>query len=84
MENKFKNRNKNKIKKLDLNKKNITIKNFPKKPSIGGIPAKDKKIIIINIVKNGILKKPFNSFKVLKYLKSNKKKIKNIVINNKI
>ena len=70
-----------KINKLLLEKKYIKVKNLPKKPINGGIPAKDKKSITTYKYKNGKLPKNFNSFRVLKYLISKIKKIKNKFIN---
>lgn len=52
-------------------------KNLPTKPTKGGIPARDKNTRINNSVINCKLPKPLNSFNVLKYLTSNKKKIPN-------
>ena len=53
------------------------------KPANGGIPAKDKKVRIINVVTICKLYVNFNSFKDFNHLVSNKKKIKktfNIII----
>lgn len=60
----------------------INIKNLDTKPNSGGIPAIDSKINIQVIKKNCRLPKPFNSFNVLKDLKSNTK-IKLKIENNK-
>jgi hypothetical protein len=70
--------------KLFLEKKYIKVRNLPKKPTNGGIPANDKKRITTYMYINGKLPKNFNSFKVLKYLISKIKKIKNKFINIKI
>lgn len=62
----------------------INIKNLDIKPNKGGIPANDNKIMTSMLDINGKLPKNFKSFNVFIYFKSNKKKIKKILINIKI
>jgi len=62
---------------------NINIKNFVTKPENGGIPAIENKVNITVIKKNCKLPKLFNSFRVLKNLKSNMN-IKLNIENNKV
>lgn len=61
-------------------KKNNAVRNLPKKPNNGGIPAKDKKTNTVQTKTYWLEFKFFNSFKVLKYLISCKKKTKKIFI----
>lgn len=61
----------------------INIKNLDTKPESGGIPAMDNNVNTHVIKKNCKLPKLFNSFKVLKNLKSNIK-IKLNIENNKL
>lgn len=81
MTNKLKNTNKKNKKKCCLSKKKITVKNLPKKPRRGGIPANDKNTNTVHTKIYEFTFKPFNSFNVLKNLISCKKKIKNIFVN---
>lgn len=76
--------NKNKNKKLFLDKIKIKTKNLDINPNRGGIPANDSNIKTINIVIKGKLPKNFNSFSVFKYFISNIKNSKNIFISIKI
>jgi hypothetical protein len=62
---------------------NINIKNFVTKPENGGIPAIENSVSITVIKKNCKLPKLFNSFRVLKNLRSNIK-IKLNIENNKV
>ena len=60
--------------------KNITAKNLAENPDKGGIPAKETRLInITNVIKLPVLK-IFKSLKFLIFFKSNKKKIKKIVV----
>jgi hypothetical protein len=75
---------KKKTKKIFFFKKiKINIKNFVTKPENGGIPAIENNVKMTVIKKNCRLPKLFNSFKVLKNLKSNIK-IKLNIENNKV
>jgi hypothetical protein len=61
----------------------INIKNFDTNPVSGGTPAMDKRVNIQVIRKNCKLPKLFNSFRVLKNLRSNTK-IKLNIENNSV
>jgi len=56
--------------------------NLPINPARGGSPAMDNKVTIKVKVIKGRLPTPFNSFKDLKILRSNKKSNKIIIVNN--
>jgi hypothetical protein len=66
-----------KKKKKFLYNKNIIIKNFPKKPNKGGIPARDRKTKIIVIIRKLLLEVTLSSFRVFMYLTFTEKKIEN-------
>ena len=66
-----------KKKKKFLYNKNIIIKNFPKNPNKGGIPARDRKTKIIVIIRKLLLEVTLSSFRVFMYLTFTEKKIEN-------